>query len=188
LTLSIDFARLDLGYTALVVAITESQIEAVEILLEHGADPNHRVADLSPLAHAAKNIDHGPEIMRLLLQCGACLKSVSGLEAMTPLHFAAMDGTPESIKFLIEKGSNIESKCRRGCTPLLLAAETGNTRTARSLLGLGANIDARSNNGGTVLSWSSCNDHTETMKLWLRSGVDIDARDRNGLSEYAFTF
>ncbi|KAF2656533.1 ankyrin [Lophiostoma macrostomum CBS 122681] len=120
--------------------------------------------------------------MRLLLEYGACLKSVSGHEAMTPLHFAAMEGTPASVGLLIEKGLNKESKCRRGCTPLHLAAESGNTDTARALLGFGADISSRSNNGGTVLSWSSCNDHVETMKLWLSNGAQIDARDRNGLT------
>ena len=172
------------GYTALVIAILEQHIDAVKLLLEGGADPDHRVKDASPLARAAKAKKHGPEMMRLLFDSGACLKSVSGPDNHTPLHVAAMKGTAESVGFLIEQGENLEAKCQKGCTPLLLAAEAGNTETARELLSAGADINAVSKNGGNVLSWSASNDHVETMELWLAKGVEVDSRDRNGLSKF----
>lgn len=171
------------GFTALSIAILEMKVEAVEFLLQRGADPNHRVRRIPPLVHAATRAEHGPKLVQLLLDRGVNINTVSGSDTKTALHWAVTRKRADVVEFLIGKGMDIEKTCRRGCTPLLLAAETGSTEAAEVLLEHGAKLDVISNNGGTALIWSSCNNHVETMKFWLEQDVDIDAVDNSGLSK-----
>jgi len=63
----------------------------------------------------------------------------------TLLHLAAQCGNEKMIRFLIERGSDIEARDNEGLTPLMLACETGytslrlNPSVVKTLLELGAN-------------------------------------------------
>ena len=171
------------GFTALVISILEMEVETVKLLLEKGADANHRVKGLPPLVHAVTREEHRPELLQLLIDHGANLNTVSSPDRKNALHWAATAGRAETVEFLIGKGMDMEKTCRRRCTPLILAAETGQTDVAEVLLRHGANLNITSENGGSPLIWSSCNNHVDTVKFWLEQGVDINSRDDNGLSK-----
>lgn len=168
------------GWTALTMAVVERHIEAVKLLLSKGASVSHRVKSLPPLVHAL--IKGGIEITDLLVEHGACLKSVSSKDQKNALHWAASEGLPEAVEYFLDKGLDIEGKSKRGCTPLIFAADCGFSKVAELLLERGANLDSRSENGGNALIWSACHNHVDTAKVFLDKGVDINAVDNFGHS------
>ena len=55
------------------------------------------------------------------------------------------------IRFLVERGANLETRDQKGRTPLLVEAWQGNAWAARTLIELGAKTDARNPEGKTAL-------------------------------------
>lgn len=167
-------------WTPLVLAILGQRVEAVKLLLSRGASVSHRARTLPPLVHALTK--EGTELMELLVEHGADLKSLSGKDHKNALHWAASEGMPKAVKYLLGKGMDIEAKSKRGCTPLLLAADCGHAQVADILLEHGANLNARSENGGTPLIWAACHNHVETAKVFLTHGAYINDVDNYGHS------
>ncbi|KAH7114381.1 ankyrin repeat-containing domain protein [Dendryphion nanum] len=173
-------ARNITGSTPLVAAIMEQQVEAVKLLLEHGADANDRVHTLPPLCHAACQTKNEVEMMELLLEHGAILTAISQTAKKNVLHWAVSEGRNDAVEFLLNKKMDIEKTCPQLRTPLILAAEKGHKETAELLLKHGADIAAKSNNGGGVLMWSACHNHPDMIDFWLDKGLDVNSTDKNG--------
>jgi len=98
---------------------------------------------------------------------------------LTALHFAIIGGDVATVKLLIEKGSDVNSKTPGGITPLHLAAVSGNADVARLLLKRGADVNARDNVGRIPLHYAS---NASVAKMLIEAGADINARDKEGLT------
>ncbi len=87
------------GVTALSFATDRGHVEAVKILLKHGADPNLKDSfyNATPFLWAAS--EGNLEIVRLMVESGA------DLSAASTLGWASSSGNAEVIRFLIEKGA-----------------------------------------------------------------------------------
>jgi len=80
-----------------------------------------------------------------------------------PLHFAANNGHVDVVRFLLEKGANVNAQDHRGRTPLHLAALDGHVDVVRFLLEKGANVNAQDHRGRTPLCiWQ----HMMGMLMW----------------------
>ena len=55
------------------------------------------------------------------------------------------------MKYLIEKGANVEEKENTGTTPLLISIQEGKLDVVKYLIEKGANIDAKTNDDSTPL-------------------------------------
>src|SRR5215471_15730182 len=93
----------------------------------------------------------------------------------TPLMYAALYGTPETLKVLLDKGAQVNAINRFGATALMWAA----TRTANVdfLLEHGADVNARATNGYTALVAATRYGNVEAMKLLIASGADFKAQE-----------
>jgi ankyrin repeat protein len=68
---------------------------------------------------------------------------------MTPLHTAAVNGSPEIAELLIARGANVHAKRSDGKSPLHVAAYHGKYGVVRVLAANGADLSASiSSNGG----------------------------------------
>ena len=122
----------DLG---LMAASFHGHWRLVQFLIEQGADPNTRDAETgeTPLHAALTNEDRAlyDRGVQLLLAAGAdvnaaTLPGVATGSLMrdaftrgeTPLHRAALYGTPATLGLLIEAGAHIDAKDAHGETPL----------------------------------------------------------------------
>lgn len=87
------------GATALSFATDRGHVEAVKVLLKHGADPNLKDSfyNATPFLWAAS--EGNLEIIRLMVENGA------DLSAASTLGWASSSGNPDVIRFLIEKGA-----------------------------------------------------------------------------------
>lgn len=147
------------GTTPLMMAADSGDVEAVKMLLEHGASANHMQADLqtpaSVLAGARANPDQQVEALRLLVDAGADLNvravphHLQRTRGGTPLHYAVKVNNEKVVQALVELGADINGKDVDGLTALDHAMARGqvgflqmrqppNTKMADLLRSLGA--------------------------------------------------
>ena len=125
-----DGHRADEGgdtWTALIWASRSGSIEAINLLLDSGADVNRLGStgddwDATPLQHAI--LARQPAAVRLLLDRGADL-SRTGPVSVTPLFLAAGDTDPTILKLLLAHGADPTVEDENGNTPLSRAAAAG---------------------------------------------------------------
>jgi ankyrin repeat protein len=97
------------GRTPLHAACREGHGEAVEALLELGADPNKATSSpgLTP-CHYAALFGH-LKCLRQLISCGADInKGMSGLGSLRPIHLAASQGHSHCVRQLILSGASTD--------------------------------------------------------------------------------
>lgn len=111
--------------TLLVTASFTRNLEAVTVLLKHGADPNKAMhTGMTALIYASG--EGHAQILRLLLDHGAKTDAKlhlrgSALEGYTALHFACLQGQTETVRMLLEAGADPSAKEAKGLTPLAVA-------------------------------------------------------------------
>ena len=96
----------------------------------------------------------------------------------TPLHWAAQYGEPDSVKWLISKRANLESRTSNGLqmTPLHTAVRIGRLEIAMILLDAGANIEAAMElpSGHTALHIATERNLTDLVKELLHRKAHVD--------------
>src|SRR3990167_2541232 len=83
----------------------------------------------------------------------------------TALIEAASFGRTDTVKLLLDRGSDINAVDASGTTALILAAEYAPIDTVRLLLKMGADINAINDYGSTALSVAQRGDRTEIVKI-----------------------
>jgi ankyrin repeat protein len=150
-------ANLPGGQTLLMTAAHTGNPEAVKIFLDHGGNPNAKEDTNGETALMwAASEDH-PEAARLLIARGADVNARSkqleyktdrfGLEGvltilprgnMTPLMYAAREGSTRAAGVLAEAGANLNLQDPDGTTALILAIMNTHYDTAALLIEKGA--------------------------------------------------
>ena len=189
------------GTTALMWAAAQSHPAAIKLLIEHGADlsarsnpiSKGRTAYLAPTP-AERRRQGGEETLaegtgqRVGRGFGDSRLDGGGL---TPLIFAARQGSLESVKVLVEAGADINQTTQYGWTPLLTATQNRYYKVGAYLLDHGANPSVANKGGWTPLYIATDNrnieggdypvrkpdmDHLDFIKLLLEEGADTNAR------------
>ena len=125
-------SRNALGKTPLHYAVTFAQKDAMEFLIEQGADLSAPDGTgLTPL-HVAAIVDVRGAA-RLLLDAGAELEAKDSF-GDTPLHSAAMHGSMRVLEFLLARGAEASARNQEGVTPLDLARRHDQTEALERLL------------------------------------------------------
>jgi uncharacterized protein len=115
------------GYTALMFAATENQPEVARLLIEHGADVNahSRRFEFGSLKEASG---------------GALMERAEG--GMTPLQYAAREGSLETGQVLIAAGADVNTpEPQHNFTPMLIAIYNGKYDFAGMLIEHGAKVN-----------------------------------------------
>jgi ankyrin repeat protein len=193
------------GETALMTAARTGNPEAVRLLLDRGAQINARdpKADQTALLWAIR--EHHTEAVRLLLSRGADAKTPTKIVfdfppetgnlqgigraqnlpkgvlpgGMTPLHYAAREGSLEVARMLIAAGAGVNQVEANGTSPLVVAILNNHLDVARFLLERGADVNTADGFGRTPL-WSA-------VDLRNLDGMDKADIDREALLELAKT-
>ncbi|KAI9767073.1 MAG: hypothetical protein M1839_004630 [Geoglossum umbratile] len=151
----------------LISAIIEGRDDAIEDILQQGADVEMSRGGKSALMYA---VDSGNEkAVRKLLNKGA--------EPNAGLHHAVRQGDWRMTSLLLDLDADIESKHKEGLTPLLVAAQRTNAPVTLMLLDRRADVGARGQQGWTALHYAvhSGSDDVVRAILNLQYEADIDA-------------
>lgn len=160
----------------LINASKTGNVEEVKILLEKGADTNHRDDNsrLTSLLYASRN--GYIEIVKLLIEKGANVNEKSA-EGCAALVLASEKGHMEIVKLLIEKGADVNSADNFGDTVLKKASYNGQLEIVKILIEKGANVHNKNAWGITALSDASRKGYLEIVKLLTEKGANINFRD-----------
>jgi ankyrin repeat protein len=183
-------ARLQDGFTPLMVAIEGRNPEIVEILLSNGADVNDRIIS------------------------GTALNLLAQLAAKKSLY---SDAYRTIAEILIRHGADIDSRTESGETPLIQVCSGGdNVALAKLLIAQGAQVNAQDHKGNDALS-QACSLNVirllianganngnllghhknlliravqrncpDAIGFYLQSGFDVNATDKDGYSALHF--
>jgi ankyrin repeat protein len=173
------------GDTPLLLAAEKSYTSLADILIRKGADVNIANNNGITALHRAAGSGNTAGLAEILLNEGANVEARSSEKfgEMTPLHWAADDGSHEVLQLLINKHADIESRNNDGATPLLRACSSGRDKCIDILLENGANIEARDTWDWTGLHLAVAHGHYSTLELLLSRNPNFDflnATDEDG--------
>ncbi|KAL2687094.1 hypothetical protein Neosp_004646 [[Neocosmospora] mangrovei] len=139
--------------------------EMVQLLLEHGANPNNVVHTSGSPSHMSNNSTALYEatrlgyedIVRLLLSSGAD-PDLNTDDGRSPLVQASLNATDRGVaiaQMLLEAGADASARGYQDETPLMVAARSGNVDLVKLLLRYGANREAKDIRGITAMDYAS---------------------------------
>ena len=165
------------GGTPLMYTAAVGSIEAMTMLLDHGADVNAaNNVGATALMWGATDADK----VRLLLARGANAKVVSQ-RGRTALFLAARsDRSAGIVKLLIAAGGDVRAADAAKMTVLHSAAWGNDTETIRMVVNGGADVNAADFAGFTPLIHAASNRNLDAVRLLLAKGADVNARSGDG--------
>lgn len=99
----------------------------------------------------------------------------------TALQWAANNGQLETVRYLIEKGANINFALPGHFnTPLIGAAKNGHLEVVKYLINKGAKINQRGLNGWTPLLYAARFGHPEVVNYLIEQGADLNLAMNEG--------
>ena len=168
------------GYTALHAAVLRSQVELVEVLLEHGADLNAVVEHGTPGRRfsADYSIRHqliGTHAFWLAAKYGE-LEILRTLAEHGADPFVVPQSGMSALQAAMGRGSSLESRRDRiGNSPPDPAEEERRTlELARIVIDLGVDVNAADQRGDTALHDAVLNDFASVVEFLVARGADVN--------------
>ncbi|KAL8759130.1 MAG: hypothetical protein Q9184_003711 [Pyrenodesmia sp. 2 TL-2023] len=157
------------GRSPLSWAAQRGELEAVKVLLAHGANPNNiDTTNMTPLHYTAQA--QNPVCLQVLLENGATITQQA--RGWNALHYiCSFHDDTTYVKLLLDRGVDVNMRTYVGKTALSLAVIRNHVKSAAFLVGKGADLDVLDNEGQSPLALSIKFGHFESMKLLLRSGA-----------------
>ncbi|KAJ1621876.1 ankyrin repeat-containing domain protein [Pavlovales sp. CCMP2436] len=162
-----------------MVATMRKNSEAIELLLNAGADSNRELSGTSALLFAtlAGNL----ECATILLDAGAHVDQAD-LEGTTPLLAATHLANIEFLKLLLNAGADVNRADLKGSFPLMVATIRKNIEVMELLLNAGADSNRDTLDGMTLLSAAICSGQIELVKLILDAGASLNGENQMGMT------
>ncbi len=174
-----------LGGTALTHAARSGKIGAIKLLLENGADINHRMIDGSTPLYVATDKNR-TEAARELVVRGADVK-LDGHSGVSPLAATAYNGNAEIAALLLARGADPKALDATGKPPIVYAAAAGHISVVSLLLAAGVDVNAKYANSLTALMWAaghadgiSEDEGVKLVTMLLDKGASIEETDDRG--------
>jgi len=145
------------GFTPLMNAAQRGNVEAVNLLLARGADPNIVSALGDPSSHVTTQVKNG----------------TLALGHFTALLLAATSGSADMVRMLLRAGADANAQDLRGMTPLMTAVATDypDADLVRAMLAAGADVQLKSRDNQTALDWAQKFGPTPIVALLKRTGA-----------------
>ncbi|MGB3635583.1 MAG: ankyrin repeat domain-containing protein [Rubrobacteraceae bacterium] len=173
---------------ALISASSRGDTQAVERLLEQGADVHARddSGGTTPLIAAAYR--NHVETARILIEAGADVNVKDETQQSAYLISTSEIGDdPRLLKLTLANGADVRSLDSYNGTGLIRAAERGYVQIVQELLETDVDVDHVNNLGWTALLEAiilgDCGpSHTEVVRMQVEAGADVNLADGNGIT------
>ncbi len=151
------------GRTALMFAARAGKLGIVEFLVDRGANVN-----------AKDRID------QTVLMCATGGKLINFDETAVKPDGRGKSANLEVVKFLIDKGADVNARGPGSRTATMLAAEAGDPEIVKLLLGMGADVNAEAEYYYTTLMFGAGSGNLAVVKLLVDKGANVNAVDLTG--------
>lgn len=167
-------------YTALHYAIKNDNLPAIDLLIEHGADVNHKNGSGQSLVQMliSQPIDqYTVPMLKKLQAAGADLlctykgKNLLGLGDFTNKHSQAV------CRYLRATGVDDKDLFAHGITELMYAILWEDKEWFHALLSTNINVNAQDKRGRTALMLATSNDNIEFITALIAKGAQLNLRD-----------
>jgi ankyrin repeat protein len=164
------------GTTDLVNAVRSGDLAKVSSVIASGADVNERdrAGQKTAMHWAAKT---GNRAAMEALVAAKADPNVKDRQGRTPL-WSGVETDVEVVKFLVDKGADVNARDLIKSTPLLWASGFGKPETVAFLLSKGADVKATDDNGWTPLIWAAGLGQPMTVDILVKSGADLTVADQ----------
>jgi ankyrin repeat protein len=162
-------------------SIVKGEKSIVNIFMEAGMSPNSKQGRITALMEASRRGKTHREIAAALIQAGAEINTQDPY-GVTPLLFAAISGSPETIRMLLKSGANVKAKDVDGRTALIETLTTENDlppETIEELIQAGSEVNVRIYGGLTPLMIAAAG-NSRILQAIIRAGADLNATDDQG--------
>jgi len=161
----------DSNITAVWAAAERGNVQALELLLSHGA--SHSVPDVYGSTAAGEAASNGHDkALSMLIKAGADVNQ-QNLDGCTPLYRAVANGHKSTVALLIKAGADINKANKSGRTPVGVASWTGMTECLELLLEKKADVSKADNDKWSPIFAASANNHIECLDLLMRGKADV---------------
>ena len=176
-------------------ALKDEQIALLKAWIDEGAEwPDALSGDVAPVPadpgalQLMASLRSGDAAgFRRALSAAPAGATRNGSDGITPLMYAALYGTVDEVRALLDAGANPNAKNDAGATALLWAVD--DAAKTRLLIARGADVNARSLDGRTPLMVAAAQaGSSEVLTLLLDKGADpnVDLEDLTALGEAAY--
>jgi ankyrin repeat protein len=162
-------------------SVVRGQTEIVKLFLEAGMSPNAKQGGITALMEASRRGKTHHEIAAALIKAGAEIDAQDPY-GVTPLLFAAISGSPETMRMLLKSGANVKAKDVDGRTALIETLTTENDlppETIEELIQAGSEVNVRIYGGLTPLMIAAAG-NSRILQAIIRAGADLNATDDQG--------
>lgn len=168
------------GMGACVAAVKQGNLDALEILFEHGASVESTVNSLTLLHFAVYQAK--TEMVKFLLDRGANANEHSNSARYSPLMVACEREDLEIAGLLLERGADANHESEVSETPLTMASKSGQPDMVRLMLDNGADINFRDHRGATPIFGALESGQPDIVIILAAAGADLNIRDSRGRS------
>ncbi|KAJ8682742.1 hypothetical protein QAD02_018534 [Eretmocerus hayati] len=173
------------GYTPLHFAVHFGNREAVEVLVQFGADISIKNGEGNTPLHVAFSLrNHLRAVENFEIICAS--DNPIGEEGFSHFHIACQIGAFRAVEYFINQGVDVNQPSKftgiyeyTGQSPLHLAVnnEVINEKVLQLLLEKGADVHAKDAELDTPLHYTKNNTTTRALELLLCHGADVNAQN-----------
>src|SRR3569623_52227 len=145
---------------------------------------------LTPLLQAAGPLDRAlfnaggegsvGEARRLLVK-GADINAIQPPWGLTPLLIAP-DVSREMVRFLLEKGADVNATDREGITVLMRAVHSRDAENVKEVLNFLPKLEAKGTWNNTALTYAVVQGNPEMVKNLIAAGADVNVVRADGMT------
>ncbi len=166
------------GYTLLMQATRDGNVDMMQFLMDQGADMGYPSVRGDTALHAAVEWDQ-PEAALFLLDQGFIIDIKNG-SACSALHLAAEKNKIKMARLLLDHGASLDITDKRRWTPLHIAVDSNHLDMIQLLLNRGANISAPDKVGDTPLLLAIQKKEEKAALLMIAKDPDLSVVNEKG--------
>lgn len=118
--------------------------------------------------------------VKALIEKDPKLVDAKDQDGRTPLHWACRGVHLDMVKYLVEKGADVNAEDNNKVVPLHSLATRNSAEAMEILIAKGANVDAASYGGNTALHYAGMNDAADAAAVLVKKGADLEIKEGYG--------